>query len=452
MNDAGPGPDGPPGPSGGDDAGSRGVGRTGPASIGPPPGGVGRSSVVPGRLGLLRRLRSRGAARGAFQTFVGGNEVTLLRDGAQAFPAMLDAIAAAEREVLVEMYWFASDATGRRFAAALAARARTGCRVCVVFDAVGSWETDNRLFEDLADAGCEVVEYAPIAPWRKRFRLGAVNNRDHRKIVVVDGVWGITGGVNLADEWAPEVEGGGGWRDDMLAVAGPAASELRDLFFRTFVELGGTGPTSASPERRGGAGPAAEAADDGDAVPEVGAVPVRVHAGDYRDERLDIRRAYLARLEAARERVYVANAYFVPDGAIGRALVAAAGRGVDVQVLVPGDNDVPAVDWASRFLYDRLLRGGIRIHRYAGPILHAKTAVVDGRWCSVGTFNLDHRSWRFNLEVTVEVEDPGLGGEMERRFRHDLARSRSVSLAGRRFRPLGDRLLEALFFSVRRLL
>lgn len=402
--------------------------------------GTGAGGVTAARHGVRRRLRGLGpTAAGRVARPVGGHGVTLYHDGAEAFPAMLAAIRGATREILLEMYWFASDATGRRFADALAARARDGVRVCLIFDAVGSWDADRAMFDRLAAAGVEVIEYNPIAPWRQRFRWGGLNNRDHRKILVADGAWAATGGVNLADPWAPVEDGGDGWRDDLLAVEGPAARELRGLFVRHWEELGGAPLAPAD-------------TDSGDAAPAPEGARVRVHAGDYRDERKRIRDAYLARIRGARGSVLLANSYFVPDGAIGRALRRAARRGVDVRVLVPGESDVPAVDWASRYLYDRLLRDGVRLFRYAGPVLHAKTSVVDGRWCTVGTYNLDSRSWRFNLEVVVEVEDEGLGAVMTERFETDARRSREVTLAEWRWRSPLSRLAEAFFFLFRRFL
>ena len=171
------------------------------------------------------QLRNIFGSTAGFETLVSGNGVTLLHDGEQAFPAMLEAIEAAEREILLEMYWFGSDAVGRQFAKALSSRARAGLRVRVIYDAVGSVQSDGRMFARMRDAGCEVEQYNPIAPWRARFRIGVVNHRDHRKLLIVDRRVGFTGGVNLGNEWAPESAGGGGWRDDTIRIEGPAAED-----------------------------------------------------------------------------------------------------------------------------------------------------------------------------------------------------------------------------------
>ncbi|MDH5493139.1 MAG: phospholipase D-like domain-containing protein [Myxococcales bacterium] len=309
---------------------------------------------------------------------VDGNEVRLLHDGAECFPSMLEAIAAAEREILLEMYWFASDRVGRRFAEALADRARAGLCVRIIYDAVGSLEAERSMFEALREAGCGVREFHPIAPWRARFRIGLLNRRDHRKMLIVDGCVGFCGGVNLGDPWAPVEEGGGGFRDDMVRVRGPIAVPMRELFFETWAKLG----EQESPPSRLAIRP--ERADG---------VGVTLLANHSTLQRIAIRREYLRWIRRAQRSVFLTNSYFLPDWSIRRALIAAARRGVDVRVLLPGQSDLPAVRFASRRLYSRLIRRGVRIFEWSGSVLHSKTAVVDGVWCTVGTYNLDYRSF-----------------------------------------------------------
>ncbi len=385
---------------------------------------------------------ARLVARRGPDTAVGGNLVRLLHDGAEAFPAMLADIAAARSEVLLEMYWFGSDATGRRFADALAACARRGVRVCILYDAVGSLEADDAMFEDLEAAGCEVHQYNPIAPWRRRFRLGLVNHRDHRKILVVDGQVGYTGGVNLADPWAPEAQGGAGFRDTMIRVDGPASSDLRAVFMTTWVKLAG-------PERPAGAARVPAAAHVAGSPDET--CGVTILANQYLGERRAIRREYLRRIHFAKRSVFIANSYFLPDGTIRKTLFAAAARGVDVRVLVPGRSDVPAVYLAARRLYEELIAGGVKLYEWHETVLHAKTAVVDGAWSTIGTSNLDYRSGRFNLEVTAAVEDDGFGAAMQRRFEDDLERAVPLDLRTFRFRPLSERIAEHFFYLFRKL-
>jgi cardiolipin synthase len=401
-------------------------------------------SVAPGfGVGRLLQYMRRGARPDLFQAMVRGNRVTLLHDGATCLPAMLEAIERAEREILLEMYWFGSDKTGQRFAKALIKKAKKKIPVCVIYDAVGSLEADDAMFDEMRAAGCDVREYNPIAPWRQRFHIGLVNHRDHRKILVVDQSVGLTGGVNIGDQWLPAAEGGGDWRDDMIRIEGVAALDMRDVFLHTWRELGGVDPCPTMT--------AAELRDSGVKVPEGGS-PVRVLASHYRAARAAIRRSYIDEIRKATSHIYITNSYFVPDRVIRFALSAARSRGVEVKVLLPGESDVPAVFYAGRRLYRWLMTRGIELYEWQGTVLHAKTAVIDDRWCTVGTYNMDYRSWRSNLEVNVAVEDEGVASAMSARFRADIGRSTTVRLDDWRFRPLGERLFEQFFYLFRKLL
>ena len=386
------------------------------------------------------QLRKVFVSTSGFEALVSGNRVALLHDGEQAFPAMLEAIAEAKREILLEMYWFASDEVGRQFADALTAKAETGVTVRVIYDAVGSIQSDGRMFSRLRDAGCEVEQYNPIAPWRARFRVGVVNNRDHRKLLIVDRHVGFTGGVNLGNEWAPESAGGAGWRDDTIRIEGPAVEQMCDIFdygWRRIVEP----PSADRPRLR-------PTVDTGDGTGS----RVRVLANHYFRERRAIRQAYLRRIESAQRSVCITNSYFVPDGQIRRVLARAVARGAEVRVIVPGKSDVFAVPHAARKLYGRLLEAGIQLYEWQGSILHSKTAVIDGRWCTVGTYNLDARSLRFNLEVVAAVEDAAVAGAMEDRFNEDLEHAKLVSYEEWRRRPLHVRMLDDFFYRFHRLL
>jgi cardiolipin synthase A/B len=377
-----------------------------------------------------------GSVGPAPESMVDGNRLRLLRDGREAFPAMLEAIAHAEREVLLEMYWFGSDRTGWMFAEALMRKARQGCDVRVIYDAVGSWESSDDMFDALRGAGCGVFDYHPIAPWRRRFKIGVVNSRNHRKMLVVDGATGFTGGINIGDPWAPAAQGGQDWRDDVVRVQGPAVQAMRDLFRLTWKRLQGAGPQKVRPVRhpRGPQG------------------AVRVLANQFQGEGKVIRQAYLQRIRSAQRRIFLSNSYFVPDSAVRHALAAAARRGVDVRVLLPGESDLPAVQYASQRSYAWLLERGVKLHEWQGTILHAKSAVIDGCWSTIGTYNLDWRSWRFNLEIVVTVDDPGFGRTMEQSFERDLETSVAVDLRHWRYRAMSDRLMEELFFLFRKLL
>jgi cardiolipin synthase len=345
---------------------------------------------------------------------------------------MLDAIRGAQHEVLLEMYWFGSDATGRKFATALADKAREGVRVCITYDAVGSWEADRSMFDELRSAGCAVIEYNPPHKWRLRWRVG--NRRNHRKQLIIDRKLGITGGVNLADPWAPISDGGLGFRDDMIVIEGPAVAEMRAIFFTTFEGR------KAARARRHEPLPAA-----------AGGTSVMVLANDRRRNRRIIERAYLRAIRSASRRVWIENSYFIPNFMVRHALSRAVKRGVDVRVVLPLKSDVPAVAYATRRLYGTLLRRGIRLFEWAQSILHSKIAVVDD-WCTVGTHNLDYRSWIYNLEMNVVIDDPQISERLRSRIQQAISSSVEVDPYAWRFRPLLERLLEHLFYRFRRLL
>jgi cardiolipin synthase len=374
--------------------------------------------------------------------FVDGNALRLLHDGSAAFPEMLAAIAAATEQVLLEMYWFGSDSIGRKFAEALAAAARRGVEVSIIYDAVGSVGASDDMFAALMQAGARVIEFNPIAPWKRRFRLSKLTRRDHRKILVVDGRVGFTGGINLADYWLPREVGGAGWRDDMVRIDGPAVQGLCDCFAQVWARLRGpklllSGFGRAQPTAR-------PARARGQAVQVLGQRFLRTQR--------QISRAYLHYLRRAERRIFIANSYFVPDGRVLRALCGAARRGVDVRIIVPGQSDVDIVRHASRAVWGRLLRAGVHIFEWDESVLHAKSAVVDGMWSTIGTFNFDYFSLRLNLEVNVSVLDARFASALEASFMRDFAECREVSLVDFRFRPLGQRLLEFIAYRLRKFL
>jgi cardiolipin synthase A/B len=375
--------------------------------------------------------------------FVEGNQLCLLRNGAAAYPEMLAAIAAAEQQILLEMYWFDSDSVGRKFAAALRAAAQRGVEVAIIFDAVGSVTASAEMFAELTRAGAQVIEYNPIAPWKRRFRLSRLTRRDHRKILVVDGKIGFTGGINIADFWLPLEEGGAGWRDDMVRIDGPAVAGLSDCFARVWGRLRGHKLRVPEALRQS---PAPERAR------RAHTPAVRVLGQRFLRTQREISRAYLHYLRRAERRIFIANSYFVPDGRVLRALARAARRGVDVRIIVPGQSDVDIVRHASRAVWGRLLRAGVRIFEWEESVLHAKTAVVDGNWSTIGTFNFDYMSLRMNLEVNVSVLDTRFAAGLEASFLQDFEQCREVLPADFRFRPLGQRLLEYLAYRLRKIL
>jgi cardiolipin synthase A/B len=359
------------------------------------------------------------------------NRVRLLHDGLEALPAMLTAISSAREEVLLEMYWFGSDRTGRRFAEALMERARAGVCVRVTYDAIGSLEAGTAMFDEMRAAGVEVHEFNPIAPWRRRFSFARINQRDHRKLLVIDGMCALTGGFNLGDPWAPKAEGGQGFHDDGVEVIGSAALELRWLFYRTFPAP----PIALSPR-----------------TPPEGASEVTVLASDLHAERRDIYDSYINAIARATRDIVITNSYFIPAGRVRRALARAVARSVRVRVLMPRDTDVKLAQLASRHLYTRLLREGIELYEWAGGVLHSKTAVVDDDWCTVGSFNFDARSIYNNLELNVAIVDREINAALRRRVESDLAESVKIDLAHWQKRSLFLRLIERIVYAFRWLL
>jgi cardiolipin synthase len=259
-----------------------------------------------------------------------------------------------------------------------------------------------------------------------------MERRDHRKLLVVDGNDGFTGGMNLASPWLPRDEGGAGWRDDVVQTRGVAARELRSLFYKTWSRLTGERPDDVAPlsRRRHGA--------------------VWVLASQWRTFR-SIHREYVFRIKRARSRVDIANSYFVPDRNVRRALYAAVDRGVRVRVLVPASSDVAVVQFAAEALFDTLLRHGVEVHTLPGTMLHAKTAIIDDDFTTIGSYNLDERSFRKNLEVNVAIDDARFARHVRDSFERDLAISTRLDVAVWRERAMARRGLEWVAYAMRRL-
>jgi len=380
-----------------------------------------------------------------------GNRCQLLRDGAEAYPAMLEAIRKARSTVRLCTYMFYDDAVGRLFGRALAGAARRGVDVQVLYDALGNWRVNRRFYERLREAGVDVRPFKPfslrwLSPIGRLARpawvrgLWSFIRRDHRKLLAVDGEVAFIGGLNVAAQWAP-VGHGDGWRDDVLRVEGPAALALERSFraswrfhfgrrcrrFRRLRELLQTRAYRRAPAR--------------------GETALAVLSN-----RRSIHRAYLHAIERARRSVRIAAAYFVPDRKLVRALQDAAARGVKVELLLNGKSDHPVVQLCARAFYARLLTAGVHIYEWCSVNLHCKTAVVDGVWGTIGSFNLERTSLWLNHEVNVAFADADLGSALERRFLQDAARCRRVELDEWRRRPLWQKVLEHVLYRFRRLI
>jgi cardiolipin synthase len=337
---------------------------------------------------------------------VPGNDVRVLIDGPEAYARMLEIIAQATRWIHFENYIIRSDDTGWRFAEALMARAREGVHVRVLYDAFGSSATRRRYWRALRSAGIDVRAFHPFQP----LDLVANVSRNHRKLVVVDGTRAVLGGLCIGNEWLGEERGGRWpWRDTAVEVAGPAAGLLDQSFGHTWSVSGGVVP----PEEMAGA------------VAPQGEAEVRVISGEPGRERTYRVTELLA--AGSISRLWITDAYLVAPPRLILALQDAARDGVDVRLLVPGSSDLPFVRNLSRIGYRELLKSGVRIFEWEGPMLHAKTIVADAQWSRIGSSNLNASSLMGNWELDVLIENTGLADAMERQFRVDIARSREVT-------------------------
>ncbi len=358
---------------------------------------------------LARALDRASAAR-----LIPGNAVRHLPDSAAALDAMLALIASARRTVHFENYIIRGDRTGRRFAAALADKARAGVRVRVLYDALGSIATRPRFWRELRRSGADVRAFRPLltsGPFE-------VLSRDHRKLIVVDGREAMLGGLCIGDEWAGDPERGRlPWRDTMVAVCGPAVAALDGSFARVWASAGKPLPPDAF-------APAGE---------PCGSTALRVIDGAPAQSRAY--RAVQLLAAAAEERLWITDAYLVAPPPLYASLVDAAKSGVDVRLLLPGTSDIPIVRNFSRIGYRDLLRAGARIFEYRGPMIHAKTLLVDREWARVGSTNLNISSLLGNYELDIVAECDSLTEALAAQFRHDTAQSREIVLRERRRLP-----------------
>ncbi|OGS10925.1 MAG: hypothetical protein A2285_05235 [Elusimicrobia bacterium RIFOXYA12_FULL_57_11] len=362
-----------------------------------------------------------------------GNAVTLLTSGEASFGGLLDALRGARRFVLLEFYAFSDDVIGRMFARVLREKAAQGVEVYLLYDSVGSRLTERNFFRELAAAGVRVAEFRPVVLW-KPYRSWI--KRDHRKLVCVDGETAFVGGFNITADDAPRSLGGRGWKDMSVAVKGPAVALVEKLFWETWPDSVAVGGFAARPLAVSVPAPA-------------GNKHVSVLSASGILNSRSIRRAYSYAIERAKERIYITNAYFLPGWSGYRRLIAAARRGVDVRIITPGETDLPYVRWASWSRYGYMIRNGIKLYEWRGPMLHTKAAVIDGLWSSVGSHNLDHRSLYYNLEVNLNVYGREFCGGMTRAFMEDLKNSEQISLAAVKTRPFVSRAASRFLYFFR---
>lgn len=366
----------------------------------------------------LRLVADQAFSRAAGAPLVGGNRVRLLRDGREHYPAFLDAIAGARRCIHLESYIINDDRIGRIFAEALTDRARAGVRVRVLCDWVGTvGKASRRFWRYLRDAGVEVRFFNPphlVSP------LGWMA-RDHRKLLTVDGHVAFVTGLCIGDQWVgsttPPVDP---WRDTGIGIGGPAVADADAAFAETWSACGSPLPTDELPTS--------------DSIAEMGDVALRIiSTAPASSQMFRVDQLVTA---VARHTLWISDAYFVGVSAYVEALLAAARDGVDVRLLVPGSgSDIALVQRLTRGGYRRLLEGGVRVFEWNGTMMHAKSAVADGRWARVGSSNLNLQSWLGNWELDVAVEDADFGAQMQAMFEEDLAQSTEVVLSHRRVQP-----------------
>lgn len=338
---------------------------------------------------------------------IDGNRVRVLNDGPEIFPAMLEAIARARHRILLETYIFRDDSTGRSFRDALARKIAEGVEVYVLVDSVGAMDS-GPIEADIREIGGYWAEVNPVRWLSQTFEV--MNKRDHRKLLMVDGHIGFIGSVNIGDEYALQGEHTP-YRDTHLEIRGPAVREMERAFCNVWEEQT---QTRLSPVKS-----AARHAGDSE---------VLLIWESYRRQTKALEHLHRLVFGRARERIWIENSYFLPVRKLRRGLEAAAKRGLDVRIIVPGPTDAPIVREASRTLYPRLLRSGVRLFEYQPRVLHAKSMVVDQTWSMVGSTNLDHRSFIYNLEAQAVIYDEHLNAELAERFEKDLNECEEITM------------------------
>lgn len=386
------------------------------------------------RNGELVRRHAGVLMRALSRPLVGGNQVDLLIDGPATYEAMFAAIDAARDHINIESYIVDADGPGEELARRLLAKCRQGVKVNLLYDGFGSLRTSGAYFDLLRRGGVAICEYNPLRSWKRVFTR-AVHLRDHRKLMVVDGCVAFVGGINISDVYSASLSGvkrGDGsapWRDTHVRILGPLVEQLQTLFVAHWNKH---------------ADDAIQPADYFAPLNAVGPLRGAVASCDAGRRGNPFYRALIQAIDAARHDVLVTTAYFVPTRRLLRSLTAAVRRGVEVRLLLPSQSDAWAPLQAGRSHYARLLQAGVRIFERQGALLHAKTTVIDGVWATVGSANLDWRSFIHNAEANAIVTDAGFGAQMKAMFQHDVAASREVTLDAWHRRGVLQRVQESL--------
>ena len=355
-----------------------------------------------------------------------GNRVQTLVNGDRIFSAMLEAIRKAERTITFETYIYWSETIGKEFAEALSERARAGVKVHVLLDWLGSAKMDQRALDDMQSAGVEIERYHE-PHWSHLPRL---NNRTHRKVLVVDGRIGFTGGVGIADQWRGDARDPSQWRDTHFRVEGPVVAQMQAVFMDNWIKSRG------------------KVLHDRLYFPPLaprGGMQAQMFSSSPSGGSENMQLMYLMAITAAQSSIQLSNAYFVPDALTIKTLVASAKRGVKIRIITPGEHtDAAIVRRASRASWGELLHAGVEIAEYAPTMFHCKAMVVDGLFVSVGSTNFDIRSFRINDEANLNILDAGFAQEQTAIFDADWQRSREITLDQWQQRPWREKLHEHL--------
>jgi cardiolipin synthase len=360
------------------------------------------------------------------------NDVEILTNGTQFYPAMRDAILAAEASVNMEAYIFRRGAAADMLVDAMVDRARAGVEVRLTLDAVGSAFMFGTPLRRLREAGCNVRFYQTI----KWYRFHRLNNRTHRELLVIDGRVAFTGGAGVADQWLKPQRGHAAWRDTMARIEGPIVAALQGVFAENWLEC--CGEILTAPRHW-------------PALKEAGGTEAMLVKSSPSDRATASRVVFQMLIEGAVSGIDIQTPYFLPDRSMRRALVRAARRGVRVRVIVPGTHtDQRLVRLASRRMYRELLSGGIHLFEYRPAMTHVKALMVDDAWAVIGTTNIDNRSFEHNDEVNVAFRQTAVAGRLRRDFESDLAASDEITLEDWGRRPALEKLIEPVCWILER--
>lgn len=363
-----------------------------------------------------------------------GNKVTLLIDGQATYAAMFEAIRSAKDHINLETFILEDDEIGKKFTDLLLRKQAEGVQVNIIYDSMGSITTSESFFQRLRDKGIQVVEFNPIKPLKGHLKWLMINP-DHRKILIVDGKVAISGGVNISNVYSGKLSGRRkvkevplSWRDTDVQIEGPAVAEFQKLFLDTWTKQDGPKLSELNYYPK---------------MQEEGTALVRVVGSTPGSDNRITFIVYVAAITFAEYSIHLTNAYFVPDKQILKAFTDAAGRGVDVKIILPATTDSQLVLNAARHNYSDLLKAGVKIYERRNVVLHAKTAVIDGVWSTVGSTNLDSLSLLSDDEVNAVILNHEFAVEMERMFAGDLAQSDQIQWDKWAKRPLLQKIKES---------